>query len=414
MQQFSNQQHQPQQQQQPHQPQQQQPHQPQQQQKEAEKSYSYPNPYQSYLPSLPTPQQPQQQPASSYKYPPHYPWPSHYPYFSPGSGASQSANPLQKNQQDRQSAAVAAAAGLGSSHLGQRSDTMPGAPGHQLSHGHSGLAAGASPLMHAHATQHVSPAHLQQYMMGGPAMMSHEHYLAQAQAAYGYDQNSQQQALQFWQQQQQQHQKQQYPTGLPHGIHANPTQQLGAPTHPLGHTSLWPTHHHLQQPSQFGKSTLFGGAQVGAAKPQDSLFRLSSNQNNNNSTQGTVPMGHVYMGYTHFPRPELFGKQDGEPDSWQPPVLKSTRYQLEGPTNSRMVVEDRNSRQFREEQCKKKSYYVAPAAAAAPYDLVTLSSASSSSNDSNSLSTSAILEQTRKNSELIHANMVITSTVADS
>jgi len=397
LQQFSNQQ----------QPQQQQ-HQP--QQKEAEKSYPYPNPYQSYLPSLPTPQQPQQQPASSYKYPPHYPWPSHYPYFSPSGGASQSTNPLQKNQQDRQSAAVAAAAGLGSSHLGQRSDTMPGPPGHQLSHGHSGLAAGASPLMHTHATQHVSPAHLQQYMMGGPAMMSHEHYLAQA--AYGYDQNSQQQALQFWQQQQQQHQKQQYPTGLPHGIHANPTQQLGAPTHPLGHASLWPTHHHLQQPSQFGKSTLFGGAQVGAAKPQDSLFRLSSNQNNNNSIQGAVPMGHVYMGYTHFPRTELFGKQDGEPESWQPPVLKSTHYQQEAPSSSRlpgMVVEDRNNRQFREEQCKKKNYNVA-----APQSACDLNSASSSSNDSNSLSTSAILEQARKHSELMHGSMATTSTVADS
>ena len=96
--------------------------------------------------------------------------------------ASQSANPLQKNQQDKQSAAVVAVAGLRSSHLGQIIDTMPGTPGHQLSHSRSSLAAGASPMMHPHATQHVNPAHLQQ-----------------AQAAYGI------------------------------------------PTHPLYHTSLLPT-----------------------------------------------------------------------------------------------------------------------------------------------------------------------------
>lgn len=378
------------------QPQQQQPQQP--PQKDNDKAYSYP--YASYLPSLQTHQQTQQQPASSYKYPPHYPWASHYPYFSPSSGTNQAASQLQKSQERPSVPTV----GIASPHLGQRgAEGVPGAAGHQLSHGPGGLAAGASPLMHTHATQHMTPAHLQQYMMGGPAMMSHEHYLAaQAQAAYGYDQNSQQQALQFWQQQQQQHQqhqKQQY-SSLAHGIHPSPTQQLGAPSHPLGHAGLWHAHHHLQQSSQFGKSPLFGGS----AKPQDALFRLSSNQSNNNNIQGALPMGHMYMGYTHFPRTDLLGKTDVELESWQPPMLKTSHYQHEATTTSRMPRGAAgDSRHYHEDPCKK-DYCAAPTVV---QDVV-------NSNSSSVLSTSAILEQARKHSELIHGNMVTTTTVADS
>ena len=390
-------QQQQQQQQQPQQPQQP----PQPPQKETDKSYSYP--YASYLPSLQTHQQAQQQPGSSYKYPPHYPWASHYPYFSPSSGSNQAASQLQKAQ-ERPSLPTP---GIASPHLAQRgAEGVPGAAGHQLSHGPGGLAAGASPLMHTHATQHMSPAHLQQYMMGGSAMMQHEHYLAAQ--AYGYDQNSQQQALQFWQQQQQhhqQHQKQQY-SGLAHGIHPGATQQLGAPSHPLGHAGLWHAHHHLQQSSQFGKSPLFGSTQVGSAKPQDSLFRLSTNQNNNSNIQGAVPMGHMYMGYAHFPRTDL-GKTDVEAESWQPPMLKPSHYQHDT-TAARMQRGSAgdSSRRYHEETCKKdnNAFCAAPTVG---QDIV------NNNNTNTPLPTSAILEQARKHSELIHGNIVTTTTVAD-
>lgn len=117
-------------------------------------------------------------------------------------------------------------------------------------------------------------------------------------------------------------------------------------------------------------------------------------------------MGHMYMGYTHFPRTDLLGKTDIETESWQPLMLKTSHYQHEATGASRMQRGAAgDSRHYREESCKKDTYCAAPTAG---QDIV-------SSNNASSLPTSAILEQARKHSELIHGNMVTTTTtVADS